>query len=268
MQRLLFFPPHPLHDGVGGLPRELAQVTAQEVRDFAARLLVPSNALLIIAGVFTPAVAEELARSTVGRVPGGQRAPDPAVANLLHTKVESFSERVWSEPRVTSAWRLGGLTHDEALVLRLGSQLLMLRTDTAFGMRVHASVEELGGEIVFTYNLSVPYDEPASAVQNDAVAMLRQLTARDIPFDTLLYTNLALERQTLGVLDTLPGCVDLLDGVERLFAGKVSVRQEAGAHWRIEPVVIHHTARELLDRPHVTVHERPERPRAARREIQ
>lgn len=266
--RHLFLAPHPLRGGVAGVPAELQAATAEEVRAFANRLLVPANGLLVVAGAFDPQVVRELLAATVGRLPPGTPAADPAVPQVVHVEPESYPERVSRDPRVTMGWRIPNTSHDDALVLQLGSQILTLRTDFAFGMRVGAQVQQVGSDSLFLLSVQVPFPEEPAALQQDAVALLRQLTQRDVAFDTLLYANLALERLALFDLDSLAGRVAAISSVERLFAGKRSVAQEAGAHWRIEPVPIHHTARQLLGGPHVTVHARPVRPRPARREIE
>ena len=138
----LFAAPHPLRGSVAGVPAELAHVTAGDAQTFATRLLVPANGVLTIVGRFDPAEARRLIEDGLGRLPAGRRARIPALPPFGQAMVDARQELIAREPRVIEAWRLSRVSHDEALALRLGAQLLSFLTDGAFGMRLSAHVEE------------------------------------------------------------------------------------------------------------------------------
>jgi predicted Zn-dependent peptidase len=259
----LFPAPHPLHGGVSGISSELAQVTPDDVRAFASAYLVPANAILTVVGRFDPAQARQWIDDGLGRMAGGVKAQSPAVAPFGREQVESKEERISREPRVTLAWRLQGIGHDAAVTLELGAMLLSLLTDGAWGMRVSAGMMEQSAESLFLLDLTVPYDEPAKVVQDDAEGFLRQLTGREMSFELLQVANLWLDRRALFDLDSLDGRGESVERVERLFSSRLSVSQDLEGHWALDPVTVHDTARSILRAPKVILHARPTRPRPA-----
>ncbi len=164
----LYPEPHPLHAGIVGVPEELARVTAEEVRAFVRERLVPANGILTVVGRFDPAVARRLVEEGLGRLPAGRRAATPRTPRLAPPVVEAWTEPLSRQPRVMMAWRFPELAIDDAAALRLGAQLLSFLTDGAFGMRISAGLHQYAGEATFSMDVTVPYDEPISAVQNDA----------------------------------------------------------------------------------------------------
>jgi len=260
----LYAAPHPLHGAIVGTPGELARVTAADVRSFAGALLVPANAILTVVGRFDPLQARRLIEDGLGRLPAGRRARIPSLAPLSQALLEMKEEAISREPRVSLAWRFPHVPHDEATALELGAQLLSFLTDGAWGMRLHADLEEYAFESVFRVDLTVPYDEPIRAVQGDVDAFLRQLTQREMSFELLLAANLALDRKAMFDLDTLEGRAGRLSRLERLFGSKVSVSQDLSTHWMFDPPTLRDTARVYLGNPRVVVHARPVRPRPAR----
>jgi predicted Zn-dependent peptidase len=262
----LFAAPHPLHGTVAGVPEELASATAEEVRSFAQRLIVPANGILTIAGRFDPDQARRLVEDTLGRLPPGERAPEPVFPPLREGFRGTAEEVVARDPGVEMGWRLGPLADDGKQPLRIGAQLFSLLADGAFGMRVGASVEEDGTDTVFLFLLTVPDDEPVSSVDSDAQGLLRQLTTSLMPFDFLVTANLALDRIALFQMDTLEGRAAVLTRLEVLFGSRRTVSQDLGAHWGVDPFLVRELAGGLLSGPHVTIHARPTRPRPAQAE--
>jgi predicted Zn-dependent peptidase len=216
-----------------------------------------------VVGRFDPAQARQSIEDGLGRLPAGAKAQAPPVAPLASGQVEAKAELVAREPRVTMAWRLQGIGHDAAVALELGARLLSLLTDGAWGMRVWAETQEQAVECLFLLDLTVPYDEPASVVQDDAEGFLRQLTGREMTFELVRIANLGLDRSALFGLDSLDGRAENLERVERLFSSRLSVGQDLEGHWMLDPVTIHDTARSFLRGPHVVLHARPTRPRPA-----
>lgn len=259
----LFAAPHPLHGSVIGLVDELKLVSGEDVRAFAKSLLVPANAILTVVGRFDLAQARQLVEASLGRLPAGTRARIPSFSPLQEAITAATREAVSREPGVMMAWRFR-IPHDEAVALGLGAQLLSFMTDGAWGMRLSAALEENEAESMFNVNLVVPYDEPANAVQSDAEGFVRLLTRTQMPLELVLAANVQLDRIALFDLDTLEGRARRLTRVERLFQQRLSVADDAAAHWWLDPAVIRDMAREFLNAPRVVVHARPARPRPAR----
>jgi predicted Zn-dependent peptidase len=259
----LFAQPHPLHGSVIGEVNQLAQVSHTDVRAFVAAYLVPANAVLTVVGGFDPEEARRSIEKYLGTLPSGQRARLPTVAPFIQGVVDSVKEEIAREPAVVVAWRFR-IPHGEATALSIGAQLLSFMTDGAWGMRLSAGLEENEAESLFHIDLTVPYDEPVSAVQGDVEGFMRLLTRRIMPLDLVLAANLQLDRIALFDLDTLEGRARRLANLERLFQLKISVSSEAAAHWEIEPSAVRDLALLLLESPKVVLHARPTRPRPPR----
>lgn len=262
----LFARPHPLHGGVIGIPAELSQVTAEDVRAFVRERLVPANAVLTVVGRFDPAEARRLAERELGRLPAGQRAPSPALPPFAEGVVAKKLEPISRQPRVTLAWRFPSLPSDHAAALQLGAQMLTLSTDGAWGMRLSAGFAQHDGESLFRLDLMLPYDETIDSTQKDADGFLRSLTLREMPVDFFAAANLALERAALFSLDSLAARAHLLTRLELLFGGAQSAQALLEQHWKLPADTVRDVARVYLKRPRVVIHARPSRPRPAREE--
>lgn len=261
------YAPHPLRGMVIGVPGELATVTADDVRAFAERLLVPSNAVLVVCGRFDPAEARALVEETLGRLPPG-RPPGPVSlpppgAAYVDARIESRARK----PRVSLAWRVPGTGREDARALELGATLLTLLVDGAWGMHIGADLVEYEGEALFEMRLTVPYDEPMDIVHRDAEGFLRMLTHREVPLDFLITANLALDRVALLGLETLEGRAAALTEHALHAPAELSVGEHLGWHWLLDGGVVRDTARRYLAKgPSLVVHARPDRPRKARAE--
>jgi len=262
----LFAAPHPLHAGVGGTPDELATVTVGDVQAFVATQLVPANAVLVVAGGFDPAQARRLVEAGLGRLSPGRRTPLPRLPPPLGDLVDRRAEPLAREPRVTLAWRFPGLAHDTGLALQLGAQLLAFMVDGAWDMRVGAELDEYGGEAVFLMQLTVPYDEPMTAMEGDADGLLRFLTRRELPVEVLQAGHLALDRSALVALDDVASRAALLTRLEHLPPPRLPVGEYLAWHWRIDRSALRDTARLQLREPRVVMHARPTRPKQPRLE--
>jgi predicted Zn-dependent peptidase len=259
----LFAEPHPLHGSVIGTVEELHEINGADVRAFVGSLLVPANAILTIVGRFDAQAALRLVEDGLGRLPAGQRAKPPLLVPLYRGKVAGAAEKIAREPAVTIGWRFA-IPHQQAVALGLGAQLLSFMTDGAWGMRLSAALQENEVESLFTLDLTVPYDEPASVVQSDADGFLRMLTRRQMSPDLVLAANVVLDRIALFDLDTLEGRAERLTRLERLVGARADVADDCAAHWWLDPAEIRAIADGFLDAPRVTMHARPIHPRAAR----
>jgi len=259
----LFALPHPLHGSVIGNVDELKSVNGDDVRAFASTLLVPANGILTVVGRFEPDQARKWIEETLGRLPPGKRAQTPRFPPFQQSLVDTAEEVVSREPAVVLAWRFP-VPHEEAVTLALGAQLLSFMTDGAWGMRLGAGLEEGEAESMFLVELVVPYDEPASALQSDAEGFVRFLTRSIMPLELYLAANVQLDRLALFDLDTVDGRARRMVRLERLFRQKVTVAEDAGRHWSIDPAAVRDLSRGILDSPNVTLHARPTRPRPAR----
>lgn len=259
--RELFADPHPLHHGVIGDPAELYRSTAADVRRFAAERLVPANAILTVAGAFDPAEVQARIEALFGDLPPGSPARVPALPPLNDARMVKRQEALGRCPRMTVAWRFRDLSIDEAAALELGAQLFTFLTDQAFDMRVGAELVQYDGEAAFFLDLTLPYDEPISAVHGDAEGFLRQLTHTTMPEELIQAGNLALDRFALEALDDVGARAELLTAAEHQYAGRHRLGEVLHRHWEIEPAAMRDTARRYLQGYAVEVHARPTRPR-------
>jgi predicted Zn-dependent peptidase len=264
--RRLYAPPHPLRGGVIGVPDELAAVGADDVRRFVEQYLVPSNAILVLAGRFDPPVARALVARTMGRLPAGHAPALAALPPPGAAYIDAQPERHARQPRVTFAWRLPGTGREDAFALRLGAQLLTYFVDGAWGMQIGAGVIEYEGEALFEMELTVPYDEPMQTVHADADGFLRMLTHKEMPLEFLIAANLALDRFALSRLDGPEGRARVLTELELRTGGRMTLPEYLGFHWQLDGGILRDTARRHLKGPRLVVHARPERPKKARAE--
>jgi predicted Zn-dependent peptidase len=265
--RRLYAAPHPLHGAVIGVPEELATVGVEDVRRFVDAYLVPANGVLVVSGRFDLDTARELIAGTLGRLPGGRRAPDPKVPPPPAAYVDVREEPHAREPRVTLAWRIPGAGREDTEALRLGAQLLTFFTDGAWGMRLGAALAQYEGEALFSVELTVPYDEPMEYVHRDADGFLRMLTHKEMPLEFLIAANLALDRFALFELETLEGRARALSALELRHGATFDLSSYLGWHWAMEGDVVRDTARRHLTKgPKLVLHARPKRPKKARAE--
>ena len=264
--RKVFEAPHPLHSGVIGTPEELSRATGEDVRRFVAERLVPANGILAVVGRFEPAPTRAMIEQLFGGLAAGHRAPAPSLPPLDAALVDKKQEPLGRCPRVVMAWRFPSPAPEDDAALGLGAQLLTFLTDGAWGMRLGAGLSRYDGEDLFVVELTVPYDEPMSAVHGDADGFLRQLTRKEMPVELVWAANLALDRLSLAQLDSVAGRAELLTRLEHVHGGRYRVADLLGWHWLLEPGAVRDTARTYLSGPSVVVHARPTRPRPTRAE--
>jgi predicted Zn-dependent peptidase len=266
LYRKLYPGRHPLRGGVVGLPDELASCTVEDVRAFVAERLVPANGILTVVGRFDPEVARGLVERTLGALPAGKRSAPPVFPQPTLTYVDKKEEPLSRMPRVTLAWRFPELPHDHAQALELGAQLLTYMTDGAWGMRIGAGLAEYAGESTFRMEVTLPYDEPMSAIHDDADGFLRMLTHREMPIELIQAANLALDRVAMFELDGLVGRAEALTRLELVSGSRQSVAEYLGTHWDLDRYTIRDVARAYLKAAKLVVHARPTRPKAAKKE--
>jgi predicted Zn-dependent peptidase len=259
----MFPAPHPMHGMVLGVPAELATVTADEVRAFASRYLVPANGIVTITGNFDPATARALVEQTLGRLPGGARAVAPVFypADSPHrlTAPEPRSRR----PRATFAWRLAELPRDLANVLHFGALLLQVYTDGALGMNVDASFEEFFGYGMFVVNVTLDHEASKTEAYEQAEGLLRYIT-KGISLDEIFGATLLLrDRMVLSALDGPVTRAAMLSRFEATAAGEDLAKVNEG-HWALMPRDVPELTGKLLAKGRFVLHARPLDPRPLR----
>ena len=260
----LFAAPHPLHGSVIGTVEELQSVSAQDVRDFVAKYLVPANAILTVVGRFDVAQAKALIEQNFSRLAPGERAQLPRVAPFDVTRTVTAQEVVARSPAAIEAWRFP-VPAAQGDTLKLGAQLFSFMLDGAFGMRLGADFQQNEGESMFMVELVVPWNDPPQALAGDLEGFIRFMTMKQVPPDLLQSANLALDRFALFDLETLEGRSRRLTELERLQPG-VSVAADCAQHWLLDPSQLRGLAQGFLQAPHVLLHARPTRPRPDRPE--
>jgi zinc protease len=108
MYRLMYPPGHPYHNAVYGTHEDLEAADVWNVKDFFATYYVPSNASLVVAGDFDPAVIKPLIAAQFGTIPAGppvdhRKADVPALQRTIRTtmldKVQlPLLKFVWHSP--------------------------------------------------------------------------------------------------------------------------------------------------------------------------
>lgn len=256
--------PHPLHAGIVGDPAELGSVRLEDVRAFVQARIVPQQAVLVVAGAFEVEEARRwIARTLAGWVRGSDDPPARAVVPTAPSEaVYALKARRSRRPRVTVLWRLPQLNDEIADALTLGAGLIESYIDGAFGTRVYATVDRLPDGGVFRLDLVLPYDKPARSAQQEAEALLRYLTAVDMPRDVFAATRLAIDRHSLFALDSLAGRARALGVIELEYGSASLLARRLQRHWSFHRHDIQHIAWKQLvtGPPRIIVHARPTRP--------
>ena len=263
LTRRLFPKPHPLHFGVIGHPKQLAQVTFQDVKTFVDTYLRPNNGILTIIGNFDPAVAKKWIEGTVARLPPGPAIEYPKVPKNRAPRetVLEVKETLSRRPRVTMIWRLERLLPQQRDALELGALLLSNYVDGAFGSRLSASFSRDRGGGLFRLDLTLPHDKPILSSQNEAEAFLRYLTLVAMPPELYDATMLARDRLTMFALDDLVARAWMLHGLEASTGDAQGAAAEYNTrYWKFNPGAIQFIARKALIGPRLIVHARPTRP--------
>ncbi len=262
--RKLFPSPHPMRASVIGRPRELDRVTMADVKRFVRRYLVPANGILTVVGRFEPEAVKAQLDRTLARLPAGRRARPPR-RSTIQGKPRTYSMKEYRsrQPRVSVLWRLEDLGQRSEDALTLGGWLLSNYVDGIFGTQVRAGLSAIEGASFFRLDVTLPYDKPIRAANEEAEVFLRYLTAVDMPRDYLNATRLAIDRFFLFAMDTVRGRAATITQLE--MAGEDPTRPEDVSQrlWRLDRQTIRHVAWQHLIRGprRLVVHARPTRPR-------
>ena len=85
--------------------------------------------------------------------------------------------------------------------LEIGAMLLSIYTSGAFGTAVDATFLRQGGEAIFRLDVTLPYEKPVPAAQDEAEVFLRYLTRVKMPEEVVIAALLASDRLLLFGVD-------------------------------------------------------------------
>jgi predicted Zn-dependent peptidase len=262
--RTMFPAPHPLHGMVIGLPAELATVRADDVRAFAARCLVPANAIVTIAGTFDPVAARDAVGRTLGALPGGARLAVPSAPPRVPARTVTVPEARSRRPRVVFAWRFGELPVDVANTLDFGAMLVTVSTDGTLGMDVEAGSEAFLGGHLFSFAVTLAHEGTRLSAFDHAEALLRYLTRARTDDELFSAALLAQDRVVMARLDNPVSRATLLTRLEYLVNDPEAIARFNERHWLLLPWEIQPVARRMLEKGRFTLHARPLNPRPMR----
>ncbi|MCA2978178.1 MAG: insulinase family protein [Myxococcaceae bacterium] len=258
--RGLFAKSHPLHEGVIGTAATLEAVTVDDVNAFARACLTPDNAVLTLAGRFTPAEALAAVEATLGRLPRGSGAPPlPRTAKLQAVSKLDVPEDVARRARVTLMWPLPALGRDEAYALSLGATLLPIYTDGLNGMEVASVYLPSGAGGLFALSVTTPRPADASEPRGNAEVVLRNLTFNPLPADVVAISYKLLDLHLLARLSSMSARAALLSALHRE-AGAEAELPPLDRHWRYSPEKLHADTKDFFKGAHVSVESKPTRP--------
>lgn len=252
---------HPLHLGVFGTPATLEGITVDDVRAFAAKLLVARNAVLTVSGNFEPAVAREWVERTVAHLAPGMPAEAPPPTPELRGNMKvMISEPIARRPRVTFAWPLAQPLQELTEALSFGALLLSVYADGFIGMNVAADVVEYRDGAVFVLNVTMPHAVDMQEAGGNAEVVYRFLASTLMPADLVAATFHAIDRLYLSMLASPVQRAAMLTELERHPPNATPGFLPTERHWRLMPVTIQTRAAIALKGGRLILQVRPTRP--------
>ncbi|HUG26712.1 MAG TPA: insulinase family protein [Gemmatimonadales bacterium] len=173
-------------------PASVRAITLAEIRDFAARRVVPQGALLVIAGDLNEAEARRLATSTLGGWTGAPPADRPLPSPPTRASTDILL--VHRPGSVQADIRVGNLTYPptnpQQYAARLANQVLggaadsrlfmILREEKSWTYGAYSSLARPRGIGSFVATAEVR-NEVADSALTELLAQIRRMTAEPIP---------------------------------------------------------------------------------------
>ena len=208
------FVSHPYRNNTIGLESDVAALTLEDARAFHERHYSPANAVLAIAGDFSPAQARSLVSRHFGKLAAG-RAPSRTTAieppqrgvrrvDLLGTVDRQYFEIAWSAPAASNPDFPSFLVLQQ--ILSGGSGINFDQNDwgtpSQAGSLLHGLTDDLrtwfiptGDRYIFTVKGSIPPEADRDRLEQELVARIAGIRSRAPTEEQLAAAKAAVARQ-------------------------------------------------------------------------
>jgi predicted Zn-dependent peptidase len=272
----LFPDAHPYHHPVIGSHADLTAASVDDVKAFFRTWYVPTNASLVIAGDFDPAVAKQLVEKYLGPVPRVE-APVRPVPPLVELKkpVRVVQKDTVQNERVVLAW-LGpaqwarGDAELELLAIVLGtgktSRLVKaLVVDAQLAGEVNVEYEQLRGQSVFMIVATAQNGHTAVELEKALDAELAKLATTPPTQGETERARALTQRDTLTGLESVFRRADALNEMQTTFGDPGLLQRTALARYDgLTSSDLAEVARRFLSKPRLTLAFVPAAPTAAK----
>jgi zinc protease len=255
--RALYPPEHPYSWPVIGYMDDLSAAALTDVLDFFRIYYAPNNAVLVVAGDITPAVAKEWVKKYFGPIPGGKPIvrPAPPPPTLAADARLVFEDKV-QLPRLYMTWHAAARgTREDALgdvlsdILSSGKssrlyKSLILQQQVA--QSAHASFD--GGEIAGTAMIEVTAKPGKGLTEMEAAvnAVLADVMAKGVTAAEIQASVNGKEAQTVNRLSTMFGIANGLATYHTLNGSAALFNKELARFQDITPEEVQAYAKKVF----------------------
>ncbi|BDP41857.1 peptidase M16 [Deinococcus aetherius] len=258
LSRLLYPQGHPYYQIPIGTTQDIDAATVNDVRSFFQTYYVPSNASLVVAGDFDPAVVKPLIARLFGDLPGGQpvvRKPVPPV-NFQGVKRSTLTDRVqaaktvmaWHSPAIMgpgdAELDLASLLLSDGVTSRL-YQKLVAETGLASDVSAYQQSQLLGSVFVIEATLAPGKSQDALEAAIDEV--LRDFSARPVDAAELRRQVEKYEFATLSSLQAVEDKADSLNAYAFYFGQPDGFKRDLDRYRNATPESVRATVARVLN---------------------
>ncbi|WP_102125014.1 M16 family metallopeptidase [Deinococcus planocerae] len=257
LSRLLYPANHPYYQIPIGTTEDIDAATVDDVKSFFQTYYVPSNASLVVAGDFDPAVVKPLIARLFGDLPGGRavtRKPVPPV-NFQGVKRTTLNDRVQAAKTVM-AWHSPALLGPGDAELDLASlllsdgvtsrlyQKLVVETGLASDVSAYQQSQQLGSVFVIDATLAPGKSQDELEAAIDGV--LRDFSARPVDAAELRRQVEKYEFATLSSLQSVEDKADSLNAYAYYFGQPDGFKRDLDRYRNATPEGVRATAARVL----------------------
>ncbi len=258
MYRLMYPIGHPYHEAVYGTHEDLAAADVANVKDFFATFYVPSNASLVVAGDFDPAVIKPLVAKLFGSIPPGSevtRKP-PMVAKLDKVVRVTMMDKV-QLPMIRMAWHSAPAFADgDAELDLLGAVLSSGKTsrlykrmvfDDKTAVDVSAFQDDAGLGSMFHIDITCAPGADLDAIEKTVDQELARLGKEGITVAELDERKAGYELSKLSQLQSIEAVADKLNQYEYVWGEPNSFKRDLDRYRNATPAKVQWWAMQTLD---------------------
>lgn len=257
LSRLLYPANHPYHQIPIGTTQDIDAATVNDVRSFFATYYVPSNASLVVAGDFDPAVVRPLIARLFGDLPGGRPVTRRSVppVDFQGVKRVTLTDRVQAAKTVM-AWHSPALLQPgdadldlAALLLADGVtsrlyQRLVTETGLASDVSAYQQSQLLGSNFVIDATLAPGKSQDELEAAIDGV--LRDFTSQPVDAAELRRQVAKYEFATLNALQSVEDKADSLNAYALYFGQPDGFKRDLDRYRNATPQSVRATAARVL----------------------
>lgn len=253
----LFPAGHPYHEPPIGRVEDLNAATLEDVRAFFRTYYVPSNASLVVAGDFDPAVARGLIEKAFGGFPRAPRPADVSAAPVvLRSEIrDDLTDAQAPLAQVTLAWPTPPVLTEDDVALDVlsnilsagkGSRLYRAVVETGLAQATDASQSSMKLQGVFTVDATVATGHTPAQVEAALTAVIRGVADGGVSAAEVRRSADLLETQLVMGLENVSGRADMLQTFLVLGGDPGLLPTLIGRYRAVSPERIQDVARRIL----------------------